>query len=518
MSLGAIRRVGALLGGLLISGCALLDTPEQDPDGDGYTYAEDCAPFDHAVYPGADEVCGDGVFNDCEGSAAEARATCGWLREQALSDVGARAFGGELEGRLGYAVAGVGDLNGDGLAEVVIGAPYEDGEEGSQAGRIYIFPGSEDADLAEATVTLLEGPVQGAHFGASLAGGGDVDRDGVPDLLVGVPRVDFAAENAGGVYLLQDLDQALSGEAAGGVGLGSLESYAYAGTSVDFAGDVNADGFEDIVVGAPGDGRLGQAGTVHIVFGPVDDIGGQGFAVLDGDIRASSGAERDDEEAGAAVAGVGDTDGDGRDEVIVGAPGAGRIYLLDADAHGSLDDAPAVLSGEEGSRAGASVAGPGDLDGDGVSDLLIGAPWGEEGGVVYLVSGPARGALSLADVGLKLRAENSGDALGSAVAGPGDVDRDGSPDLLLGAPGRDVGDIGAGGTYVVFGPVTGPHALGELDSFLLGDGEDEAAGSAVDAAGDCNGDGVMDLLVGAPGDAWFADDAGAAYLVLGRDI
>jgi len=229
---------------------------------------------------------------------------------------------------------------------------------------------------------------------------------------------------------------------------------------------------------------------------------------------------------GASVAGAGDVNGDGTPDLLVGGVGidgtvtdGGGAYLVlgPVSADMALSAADALLVGvAEDDYAGHSVAGVGDVDGDGFDDLLIGAPYDDtaatDAGAVYLKFGPVTGTASLVMADVVLLAAAGGDGAGWAVAGAGDVDGDGLDDLLIGAPYASVGTF-AGAAYLVLGPATGLSDLGSADACLLG--IDDGNGYAVDGGGDVDGDGLADMLVGSPNDDTTAWLAGAAFLVLG---
>jgi hypothetical protein len=208
------------------------------------------------------------------------------------------------------------------------------------------------------------------------------------------------------------------------------------------------------------------------------------------------------DEAGYSVSGAGDVDGDGRDDVLVGAPGARAAYLVLGPVTGTFDLAlaDAKLVGEAGGGAGGSVSGAGDVDGDGHDDLLVGALGNDEGGAyagaAYLVLGPVTGTLDLSLADAKLVGEGAGEQAGGSVSGAGDVDGDGHDDVLVGAVYNQEGGTDAGAAYLVLGPVTGTLDLSLADAKLVGEHPNDAAGYCVSDAGDVDGDGHDDLLVG----------------------
>ncbi len=237
------------------------------------------------------------------------------------------------------------------------------------------------------------------------------------------------------------------------------------------------------------------------------------------DARLLGEAELD--RAGWSVAAAGDHDGDGRGDVLVGAPGVlgdrGAAYLARGPLSGDipLGTHALRLDGEEpGDEAGWSLDGGGDVDGDGHPDLVVGAPGhdggGVDGGAVYVVPGPVEAGASLAAADARWLGTGDGHRAGHAVAHAGDTDGDGLGDVLVGAPGVEA-DTGV--VYLLRGPLAGTGALVDADARLVGEAPGDAAGWSLAGGLDVSGDGLADVLVGAPGlDDGFAD-RGAAYLV-----
>lgn len=464
-------------------------TADEDQDGDGHHPpeggGEDCDDHDPSTYPGAEEICGDWVVNDCNSDEASARSDCELGGTVNLSTAELKLVGESPTDEAGQRISGAGDVDGDGFADVLLGVDNDDSA-GSSAGAAYL---------------VLGGP-------ARLAAGSPLD--------------------------LSSADLKLLGE---GVEVG-------AGTWVSSAGDVNRDGFDDILVSAPSDGEAGElAGAAYLLLGgPTLMAGAPGPSLSVADLKLTG--EHPQDQAGFTVSGAGDVDGDGYDDILVSSiaessngPDAGAVYLvlggpalMSAGSKRSLATAELKLTGgADLDRAGVSMDGAGDVDGDGFADLLIGASAADsEGfnrGAAYLMlggpslfAGPWSLRLSTAD--LQLLGEADEDGAGWSVSQAGDVDGDGYPDLLVGAYGEDTGSSRAGAAYLVLGgsglASSGTsRSLSSADLKLIGEEENDSAGGATSGAGDVNGDGFDDLLVAAHRHEDNPTSGGAVYLILG---
>ena len=330
------------------------------------------------------------------------------------------------EDQQGTSVAALSDLDMDGVSELLVGAPGPTASLlGAGSARVY----------SGATQTLLfttNGDSFNDQFGASVASFGDLDGDGTGDFLVGSPKHDGGAHDAGMVRVLSGVNGNVLLE-----GLGSAIG-AWLGTSVCCGGDVDADGFPDVVAGAPSfDGPSAtDVGQVAVFSG----AGGGQHQLIDGIEQGGM--------LGQAVIGIGDVDADGRDDFAVGAPGAGT---LTSAASGRV----AVLSGADGSelyafeagvifdQLGRALSSTSDVDGDGHDDLIVGAPWSDGHGRVYLLSG-VDGVVRTSVTGAE-----PGSRFGDALAGVGDVDGSGLPDIAVGAPDASLAVASAGSFSVV---------------------------------------------------------------------
>ncbi|WP_022836176.1 FG-GAP-like repeat-containing protein [Salisaeta longa] len=359
------------------------------------------------------------------------------------------------DGFFGRRVTGLGDINGDGVPEMAVGAWQERANGFERAGRVHVFDGSTGAHLH--TVTSPN-PEKNGFFGLQVAGVGDVSGDQMPDLLVSAIREDtdgdsFAQDDQGRVYIFSGADGSVVRTLEP---LGSLANLVMAqyGIAVASLGDLDGDGTPDLAVGAnqQSTAARSQEGAVYVYSGRTGQVLAEVYSP-----RAENFGR-----FGQSVAAVGDRTGDAVPEVLVGAVGedgggtynAGRAYILDgaqlAAGQRTVVRRIETPNPEQFGNFGWAVDGAGDIDGDGTPDLLVNAVGETAGGVddagrVYIMSG-ASGAMLY-----QLRSPNAGidHAFGTATAGVADFNADGRPDVLIGAPQEDIGaTVGAGRAYL----------------------------------------------------------------------
>ncbi len=384
-----------------------------------------------------------------------------------------RTLDGEASGdRFGYSTSAAGDVNGDGYGDVIVGAYRHN----TDTGRAYVYFGGPGGD-AVADLTL-NGEAPGDNFGLSVSSAGDVNGDGYGDVIVGAYGYNIIRGRAyvyyGGPGADAVADLTLTGEAAGSA----------FGFSVSAAGDVNGDGFGDVLVGAWG--YLTSTGRAYVYHG------GPG-ADATADLTLTG--EATNSYFGISVSGAGDVNADGYGDLVVGAQGyggsKGRAYVY-YGGPGVDATADLTLTGEAANNYfGTSVSSAGDVNGDGFGDVIAGASeYGGSQGRAYVYYG-GRGADTVAD--LTLTGEAAGNSFGTTVSSAGDVNGDAYGDVIVGAffysgfKGR---------AYVYYG---GPVADATADLTLTGEAAGDDFGASVSAAGDVNGDGLGDVIVGAYG-------------------
>ncbi len=388
----------------------------------------------------------------------------------------------DADDQSGYSVSGAGDVNGDGIDDLIVGSPFADPNGNSDAGKSYVVFGSNNgfstslelSDLDGSNGFVINGIDERDFSGNSVSGAGDINGDGIDDLIIGAYRADpngnystgesyvvFGTNNGFNASLeLSDLD------GSNGFVINGIDPIDQSGVSVSGAGDINGDGIDDLIIGARWGDPIGKdrSGQSYVVFGS-----NNGFAP--------------------------------------------SLELSNLNGSNGF-----VINGIDSfDYSGNSVSGAGDINGDGIDDLIIGAelvdPNGKDrAGESYVIFGSNNGfnaSLELSDLngsnGFAINGIDSVDFSGNSVSGAGDINGDGIDDLIIGASSAHPnGNSSAGESYVVFGSDNGFAPSLELsdlngsNGFVInGINERDFSGISVSGAGDINGDGIDDLIIGA---------------------
>ena len=424
---------------------------------------------------------------------------------------------------LGWAVATAGDVNGDGYADVIVGAPrYSNGE--TEEGAVFLYLGG-PVGLAASPAWTGESDQSYAWFGYSIAAAGDADGDGYGDVIVGAPRYDIITSTA----TLTDTGQAFLyyGGPAGIVTstvwtTHTAQAHARFGAAVAAAGDVNGDGFGDVIVTANGyDAEQTNEGAAFVYHGGPTGLTAA-WAVHPTDQAYAN--------FGRSASTAGDVNRDGYSDVIVGASwydsGAtdddrdrGAAYVYHGGAAGlSSTSAWTVVGDRREAEFGISVSTAGDVNGDGYSDAIVGAykytedsehPWREgavfayHGGVGGLDTAPAWSA----------RSGQESSKFASSISTAGDMNGDGYADVIVGAYNYEDDQPQQGMALVYYG---GAEGLSNSYAWSQkGNQQGAGYGFAVSTAGDVNGDTCSDIIVGAPTYNGEELDEGAVFVHLG---
>jgi hypothetical protein len=444
--------------------------------------------------------------------------------------------GNQAGGRLGAAVGTAGDVNGDGYADVIVGVPFYDTAAMTDAGRVWLILGSADG-LAGAS-WHAEGEQAGARFGAAVSTAGDLNGDGCSDIVVGSPLYSLsgALTETGRVYVFHGITASLPSLTPSWTA-DFTQTEALFGTKATAAGDVHADGYGDLIVSAPGyDGDQADEGAVFLFAGSSSGLscGGAPGCVVNASDVAEWHAESHQSNSGfgLSLSTAGDVEADGYASVIVGAPAYSSTKSQEGAAfvwygYYGLDEGDAnwvAVGGQANAHFGVAVGTAGDVNGDGIAEVLIGATdyvTGAYTGTVSLFYGSTNGLKDSATAGSADWTAKSpsvqGQPLefGGAVASAGDVNGDGFSDVLIGAGKYDAAVVDAGAVFVYQGSPRLPSTAPQWAGYYGSPYNTANFGMSVASAGDVNGDGYADVIVGVPGYDFFGVDAGGVHVYMG---
>ncbi len=433
----------------------------------------------------------------------------------------------------GNGVASAGDVNGDGIADIIIGAPSNY----INPGRAFVIFGTTAGFSANFDLNSLNGSNgfeldstdYHSEAGVRVASAGDINGDGIDDVIVGAWLGGGPRTGPGDAYVVFGTTGGFNAK----ISLGSLNGSNgfridgahggdYVGGAVSSAGDINGDGIDDLLIGADGADPYGsKSGAAYVLYGkttgfaPVVSLASitpaTGF-VMNGSGSYSS--------TGHSVSSAGDINGDGINDIVIGGEPANEpaIYVVFGKAGGYASPINlAQLNGSNGflivggtSGLGISVSGAGDVNGDGIADLVVGDPFADNAGAAYVIFGSAAGFSASINVtslnganGFKLEGVTAQDDTGISVSGAGDVNHDGFGDILIGSWLGDTNGLhNNGASYIIYGgPGAGlPQVLNGTpgDDTLNGQNGDDVI-SGLDGNDTLNGNGGNDRINGGTG-------------------
>ena len=416
-----------------------------------------------------------------EGSSTGLISSASWI-----------ATGENTNNEFGTSISTAGDINGDGYSDIIIGAVRYL----SYKGKVYVYLGG-SSGLPSSPNWTATGENTGDYFGRSVSTVGDINGDGYCDVIIGAP---IFSNSKGKVYVFLG---GLMGLSSSPIWTQTGEySDDYYGFSVSIAGDVNGDGFSDIMVGA--EGFSSYQGKVYVYNGRTTGLSLSPNWTKQG--------ENTNDEFGYSVSTAGDINGDGYCDVIIGAyyylGGKGKTYVYTGGPDG-LSPLPhwTAIGENTYDLFGYSVSTAGDVNGNGYCEIIIGAPGYQSSldkGKAYLYCGSSSGLPSSPN--WTATGESIGSNFGYSVSTAGDVNGDGYSDVIIGA---DTYSNSKGKAYVFYGSSTG---LSTISNWIYtGEGENNYFGRSVSTAGDINGDGFSDVIVGADGYTWFKGKVYAFY-------
>ena|GEM_PF-2711481 len=446
---------------------------------------------------------------------------------------GFEIYGASAGDRIGGKVSKLGDINGDGISDMAFGD-----------GMAYVIYGQNTNFLLNIDLTNLSLSQGFAIYGAgSVSNLGDINGDGIPDIFVGLNALSpLGRTEAGITYVIYGQNTSFSSNInlaslplSQGFAIYGVNNYDWSGMAVSNLGDINGDGIPDMIIGARYADPFSRdmAGTVYVIYGQNISFGSnidlaslslsQGFAIYGADTYNW---------LGQSVNNLGDVNGDGIDDIIIGANvaappvnryAAGITYVIYGQstnfssnidlANLTLSQGFAIYGANVSDTSGWSVSGLGDINGDSIPDMIIGAPEADpfarsEAGIAYVIYGQNTNFLSninLANLtlsqGFAIYGANAKDEVGASVSGSDDINGDGIPDIIIGAYHGD--PAGPGAVYVIYGQSTNFSSNIDLANLTLSQGfavyganSTDMIGYSVSGSDDINGDGTPDVIIG----------------------